>query len=168
VGAKGRIGTVRSDAAAAPYSQSAADTPPRAEFAITQMPQQRGTRAPPDPRDPTPPPENFLRGYIDEASCSRITGWVWDPKRPQRRIALELVDGDTRLAKVLADQYRPDLRQAGIRDGRHFFTVPVGQKLLPSTRNVLHLRCAETGMQMPGSPVIIERSLIAAAPSDAF
>src|SRR6266851_6505359 len=101
--------------------------------------------------------DHLLQGYIDEASRSRITGWVWNPQQPDSPITLDLADGDTRLAKVMANQYRSDLRQAGIGDGRHAFAVPLGEELLPSARNVLHLRCAETGTEVPGSPVIIER-----------
>src|SRR6266702_4712934 len=74
-----------------------------------------------DPR----PPEHPLQGYVDEASSSRITGWVWNPQQPNSRIELELMDGNARLATVMADQFRSDLRQAGIGDGRHAFLVPL-------------------------------------------
>src|SRR5947207_9269004 len=30
-----------------------------------------------------------LQGHVDEANARRITGWVWDPRRPQERIVLE-------------------------------------------------------------------------------
>ncbi len=110
---------------------------------------------------------HLLQGYIDEASSSRITGWVWNPQQPDSPITLDLADGDTRLARVMANQYRSDLRQAGIGDGRHAFLVPLGEELLASARNVLHLRFAETGTEVPGSPVIIERSGVAAT-SQAF
>src|SRR6266851_2385272 len=59
-----------------------------------------------DRQDPAAPPGHPLQGYIDEASSSRITGWVWNPQQPDSTIALEVVDGDTRLAKVMANQYR--------------------------------------------------------------
>jgi GT2 family glycosyltransferase/glycosyltransferase involved in cell wall biosynthesis len=116
-----------------------------------------------DPQGRAAPLDRALQGYIDEVSSRRITGWVWNPQQPYSSIELELVDGDTRLARVTADHYRSDLRQVGIGDGRHAFLVPLGEELLPSARNVLHLRCAETGMEVPGSPVIIERSGVAAA-----
>src|SRR5207302_814544 len=120
-----------------------------------------------DRQDPAASSGHLLQGYIDEASSSRITGWVWNPQQPDSPITLDLADGDTRLARVMANQYRSDLRQAGIGDGRHAFAVPLGEELLPSARNVLHLRCAETGMEVPGSPIIIERNG-AATTSQAF
>ena len=116
-----------------------------------------------DRNDRTAPHDRPLQGYIDEASSTRITGWVWNPQLPESPIALELVDGNTRLARVMADSYRSDLQQAVIGDGRHAFAVSLGEELLPAARHVLHLRCAETGMEVPGSPVVIERNGSAAA-----
>jgi len=40
-----------------------------------------------------------------------------DPSKPESRIALELLDGDTRLAMATANRYRSDLQQAGIATG---------------------------------------------------
>src|SRR5579863_4717066 len=118
-----------------------------------------------DRGDPATAEAHRLRAYIDEAGCNRITGWVWDPQQPQERIALELLDGDTRLAAVRANQFRADLRQAGIGDGRHAFIIPLGEGLLPGIRHVLHLRQVDTGAELPGSPVVIERPMTAAGPA---
>src|SRR5205823_7589397 len=106
-----------------------------------------------------------LQAYIDEANASRITGWIWNPALPEERIVVDLVDGDIRLARVAANQYRSDLRQAGIGDGSHAFTFPLGTALLPQARHILRLRLADTGAELPGSPVVIERPLADAAPS---
>ena len=100
----------------------------------------------------------WLQAYIDEANPSRITGWLWDPQQPQRRIEVDVFDGDVRLMRVTADQYRSDLKQSGIGDGKHAFVVPLRPELLPNPRNVLHLRVAETGAELPGSPVTIDRA----------
>ncbi len=102
-------------------------------------------------------PATWLHGFIDEARANRITGWVWDPQQPQQRVAIDLVGGDTRLARVVANEFRADLAQAGIGDGRHAFTMPFRQELLGNDLTVLHLRCAETGADIPGSPIRIQR-----------
>jgi hypothetical protein len=98
-----------------------------------------------------------LDGFIDEANKIRIKGWARDPQYPDRPVELELMDGNISLARTTANQYRSDLRQAGIGDGRHAFTVLVGDGMLAADRNVLHLRCAATGKEVPGSPMTIER-----------
>jgi GT2 family glycosyltransferase/glycosyltransferase involved in cell wall biosynthesis len=157
LGGENQLAAIGREAAVATDGKSAAATLATAEFVTAAMPEEDEARIG-DRQDRAAPPDHPLQGYIDEANSSRITGWVWDPQQPESRIALELVDGDTRLAKATANQYRSDLRQAGIGDGRHAFAVLLAEGLLPSARNVLHLRCAETGTEVPGSPLIIERS----------
>ena len=41
---------------------------------------------------------------IDFAGATGISGWIWNPYQPQKRIALELFDGDQLLTTVLANQ----------------------------------------------------------------
>jgi len=98
---------------------------------------------------------SVLQGYIDEATTRRITGWVWHAGRPNERVELHILDDQRLVAEVVANQYRPDLCEAGIGDGRHAFTVALDGSLAPDERHVLHLRCALTGADVPGSPVTI-------------
>ena len=144
------------DLATAVDWESAAFRRARAAFATAAVPERQEAR-PGDGLDRAVPAVQPLQGYIDEANHGHIKGWVWDALQPESRIALELVDGDARLAKVVANQYRSDLKHAGIGDGRHAFIVPLEGGLLSAARNVLHLRCAQTGREVPGSPVVIER-----------
>ena len=102
------------------------------------------------------PPSRALQGYIDEANAAAIRGWAWDPEAPGERIRLELVEGDVLLLTTIAGEERPGLVLSGIGDGRHGFDIALGDELLPEGRHVLHLRCAETGAPLPGSPVTIE------------
>ena len=97
-----------------------------------------------------------LRGYIDEVSDSWIKGWVWDPQRPQQRFALDLCEGDVRLCRVTASQQRSDLREAGIGDGGYAFSIPLDERLAPGIRHVLNLRVADSEIEVPGSPIVVE------------
>src|SRR5689334_21088631 len=108
LGSEPRSGVDDGTAAAAADGESAAPTLGMAEFAIAQAPEQLGVDTA-GRQDRVAPDEHPLQGYIDEANSNRITGWVWDPRRPETRISLELVDGDTQLVKVTADRYRSDL-----------------------------------------------------------
>ena len=106
-----------------------------------------------DPGQPAPVVPRPLHGYIDEASWTGIKGWVWDPQLPTERIRLELMDGETRLATALASENRPGLILSGIGDGRHGFTIALTEGVLESGRHVLRLRSADTGAEVPGSPI---------------
>jgi GT2 family glycosyltransferase len=109
-----------------------------------------------DRRDPAMPHPRTLLAYIDKGDGDCISGWVYDPQQPDEVIALELTEGDVRLASVLANQYRSDLRWLGFGDGRHGFSIPLAELLMPGARHVLKLRCAASGVEIPGSPIIIE------------
>ena len=104
--------------------------------------------------------EGKLRGNLDYADWSGIKGWIWDPTEPEKPIALELLDGDTLLAIVLASEYRPDLLDAGIGDGRHGFTIGFSETLLPLTRHTLHLRPVGARAELPSFPLELTRDHI--------
>jgi glycosyltransferase involved in cell wall biosynthesis len=103
-----------------------------------------------------PSAQRALEGKIDKATWTIIEGWVWSPTIPKERIRLELVEGEAQLAMSVADNYRADLVLAGIGDGRHAFGIVLKPGLLSEERHVLNLRCADTGVVMPGSPIILE------------
>jgi GT2 family glycosyltransferase/glycosyltransferase involved in cell wall biosynthesis len=107
-----------------------------------------------------------LHGYIDEASWTGIKGWVWDPQLPTERIRLELMEGETRLATALASENRPGLILSGIGDGRHGFSIALAAGALQEGRHVLRLRSADTGAEVPGSPIVLEPNLKSAGPQD--
>ena len=97
-----------------------------------------------------------LHGYIDEIEATVIKGWVWDPQTPSERIRLELIEGETRLATVVASEDRPGLILSGIGDGQHGFSIALDPELLSGGTHILHLRSADTGAEVPGSPIVLE------------
>ena len=60
-------------------------------------------------------------GFIDEVSCQVVRGWAWNPSQPDAALTIELYDGDRLLRTIVADQFRPDLRDGGKGNGRHVF-----------------------------------------------
>lgn len=98
-----------------------------------------------------------LRGNLDYADWSGIKGWVWDPSEPNRCVALELSDGDHSLTTVSAGEYRADLAEAGVGDGRHGFTITFSETLLPFARHVLHLRPVGSAAELPSFPLVLTR-----------
>ena len=72
-----------------------------------------------------------VTGYIDIISGQRISGWVWDPARPERRFDVSIMVDDVAVATVRADRLRKDLISAGVGDGRYGFEtqskIPIGE-----------------------------------------
>jgi len=61
------------------------------------------------------------QGYLDNINLS---GWAWDASQPNTPISVDIYDGGIKIATVRADQFRQDLVNAGIGNGRHGFTLP--------------------------------------------
>jgi O-antigen biosynthesis protein len=101
--------------------------------------------------------EPALQSAVDAADWTRVKGWIWNPAAPEQRIELELLDGDTLLTTVVADQYRADLEQAGFGDGCYGFSIPFSDSLLPYARHVLHLRAAGSTADLPSFPIELTR-----------
>ena len=62
-----------------------------------------------------------LRGSVDGANGPVVRGWAQDPARPEVPVCLDLVQGDKVVARVVANAFRADLREAGLGSGRHAF-----------------------------------------------
>jgi glycosyltransferase involved in cell wall biosynthesis len=99
-----------------------------------------------------------LRGSVDRATWASVEGWVWDPNRPKERIQVELLEGDTQLGSAVANVTRADLIPAAIGDGRHGFSIPLRPGLLAPGQHTLHVRCADSGVPVPGSPIDLQPS----------
>jgi glycosyltransferase involved in cell wall biosynthesis len=101
-------------------------------------------------------PQRRLQGHIDTVDWASVNGWVWDPDTPGERIRLELVDGETALARTVASDHRPELVKRGVGDGGYGFSIEFPEEMLAEGPHTLHLRCADTGATVPGSPVILD------------
>ncbi len=99
-----------------------------------------------------------LRGNVDTATRERIEGWVQDTDAPTHPVSLLLTVGDVLLARVLANQYRQDLAAAGVGNGRHSFVVRLDARLLPLGRCLVRIRREGDGLELPGSPAVLEQA----------
>ena len=60
------------------------------------------------------------------------------------------------LCEVLANQFRPDLKEAGIGDGCHAFSVTVPGGLTPQRRHLIEVQRAADGQLLPNAPLLLE------------
>jgi hypothetical protein len=81
------------------------------------------------PRTPPGP----LRGFVDIAGPDICNGWAYDTANPNHPVVLDIFRGEQRIARVLANDYRADLRAAGIGEGTCAFSVPLPPGAAPIT-----------------------------------
>src|ERR1700742_2940776 len=62
-----------------------------------------------------------VEGCLDGLDHDRIRGWAWYPSAPDRVAEVELLNGDTVLARTTAAGERADLEAAGKRGGQCAF-----------------------------------------------
>ncbi|GAB0119400.1 Hint domain-containing protein [Acidisoma sp. 7E03] len=96
-----------------------------------------------------------LRGRLEWADHASVSGWAWLPDHPDEPVVLEILDHDEIIAVVLADQFRGDLRRAGMGDGRHAFHAELPRRLAPSRAHRLIARRAADCLPLPGMPAVL-------------
>jgi hypothetical protein len=70
-----------------------------------------------------------LEGYIDKLQQELVSGWIWSPSDPGRRLTVEAVVGDKVFGQAVANRERPDLRDAGKGDGFYGFSLPLSKRI---------------------------------------
>jgi hypothetical protein len=93
-----------------------------------------------------------LQGSVDLRTSTRIFGWVRDTARPGERVHVAARTKNEILAIGIADIHRPDLKEAGIGDGRHAFELTF-QKC--NTDRVF-IETIETAQVVPVAPYAME------------
>ena len=95
-------------------------------------------------------------GRVDSASRDVIAGWARDTLSPEEPVALQVLDNGALIARVLANRYRGDLKDAGFGSGRHAFEWRAPGGLSPLQRHVIQVHYEADGTEMEGSPLVIE------------
>ncbi len=97
------------------------------------------------------------RGHVDKADFTRIEGWAFDPAKPDEPVVIEVYDGDSLLIRRAADEFRQDLKTAGFGSGEHSYAIKFNDTLLPFARHLIRVKFADTGIDLVGSPIVLQR-----------
>jgi hypothetical protein len=98
------------------------------------------------------PPAPQYEGYLDGADCMTIVGWAWDKNRPNTPVSVDIYDGSTRLATIVADIFRQDLLNARIGNGYHGFSYRLPSGLKDGQPRSILVRYSGTGINLGNSP----------------
>jgi hypothetical protein len=91
-------------------------------------------------------------GHFDMATDEVIAGWAWDQRKPDQAVNVEIYVDTRLLATVSADQFREDLQEAGVGDGKHGFAYPTPARLKDGRPHVIRVKIAGTGYELQHSP----------------
>ncbi len=90
-----------------------------------------------------------VEGNLDSVVNGVLSGWAWDPRRPDRAVELELLANGRLVACFTADRPRADLRQAGKRDGNCAFFFELPPELLDGVERELRIQVRDDGTPIP-------------------
>lgn len=100
-------------------------------------------------------PGGAMVGRLDEVTRQAVSGWV-ALAEDAGPVAVELVVNGVAQPPVVADGYRADLEAAGRGDGRRGFRLELDPPLDPRQRHLVRVRRALDGMDLPGSPALLD------------
>src|SRR5690606_23796450 len=121
-----RLPSTRSQGVCCSFSLISAASPPTTrpheEMSMTAAEPTREQAVQADQNRPNPPQ---IQGRVDAIENDRIYGWVWDAANTGDRLAVQVLVDGRRVATVVADRPRIDLRRNGIGDGAYSFDIPL-------------------------------------------
>ena len=91
-------------------------------------------------------------GSLHYKDSTSFRGWAWDRLRPDSAVNVDIYDGATFLATVVADVLRPDLARAGKGDGRHGFVYRIPGALRDGRPHSIRARISGTALELKCSP----------------
>lgn len=105
-----------------------------------------------------PAPDDGFHASFDGVDRWTISGWSWDKNRPGHRVQLDIYIDDAKLATITADQFREDLRQAGIGDGRCCFSLPTPPSLRDGKAHAVRVKVAGSDRMIGERGVLLPRA----------
>jgi GT2 family glycosyltransferase/glycosyltransferase involved in cell wall biosynthesis len=98
---------------------------------------------------------NTVHGHVDVYLNDCISGWAFDPSKPEEHISVEVLHNTRRLCVIKADKFREDLQSSGFGDGKHGFEILLPLDIFAEPTVVLRIRVADSGPDLMGSPMTL-------------
>jgi glycosyltransferase involved in cell wall biosynthesis len=84
-----------------------------------------------------------------------MSGWAFDPAQPEARVTIVVSADGHAIGQVIADQYRADLEDADIGDGRHGFLLTLSDILAPGVSYAITAARQSDGAPIDPFPVVL-------------
>jgi hypothetical protein len=95
------------------------------------------------------------QGILEGVDGEHISGFARLKNQLNSSVTVEIYDGETLLATVPAEQFRPDLRDLGMGNGEHAFSFPTPARLKDWRPHEIRAKIAGTNIELSGSPKTI-------------
>lgn len=90
-----------------------------------------------------------LKAMLESVADGQLKGWALDLAHPDIALAVEIfIDNELAARDIMADIDRPDLRRAGLGDGRHGFSLHLPNHFLLRESLSIELRLAGTTISL--------------------
>jgi hypothetical protein len=100
---------------------------------------------------------NSCAGYIDVVDDQQILGWARDSTRPNTPLKVDIYVDDAKVSTVSAGEFRADLRDANVGDGKHGFHIPSPAVLRDGKAHAVRVKVAGTGSTIVQKGVVLLR-----------
>jgi hypothetical protein len=94
-------------------------------------------------------------GYCERIEKNTIYGWAFNKEDPRATVDVTIYVDDRFVGRIHADQLREDLKQRGIGDGRHAFSMPL-HEIADGKDHKIEVQIAMTGIALRKSPLILK------------
>jgi len=99
-----------------------------------------------------PPPHEEL---VEQLNCTDISGYVWDQTKPNEPLKVDVfIDGGIQ-ARILADQFRQDLKERGFGDGKHGFHLSLPPRIMDDRKHTITVVTVVTSRECAGPRIVI-------------
>lgn len=103
-----------------------------------------------------------IRGHLDRIGDGAARGWAFDPSRPEQRLGVSILADGRVIASGVADQFRQDLLDAGLGDGRYAFALEVDTEALDASAAQPSAQVSDPEVALPGPPPVTDAPASAA------
>ncbi len=112
---------------------------------------------------PAQPPRR--EEVLEKADCQEVVGAVWDRAKPAEPAQVDIYVDFGWIARVPADEFREDLRERGMGDGRHGFRYPLPSYVRNGGSHTIEARLVGPNRILRGSPEVVACAKEEAAPN---
>lgn len=96
--------------------------------------------------------------FHDGADAEKVSGWAWNKNNPGAKVAVDIFDGETLLASILAREYRQDIASYTKDNGCHAFVYELPASVKDGLPHKIRVKIRETNIDAHGTPKVFRSS----------